>query len=301
MLSIILINYKDEEKTITYVKDELVKVAVPHIIVIVNNSATLESNQKLVKDLNGLLITDISDVRKCENNCYILSEVINLGFAKGNNLAVTFSIKHFDITYFLFTNNDIRLVENDVVEKLIFRINTLPDIALIGPKVVGIDGKCQSPEPYMSFWSRFVWMYWSTPFLSIQRKEKIFKIDYSDNAKEGIHYKISGSFFLMKSQDFILCGMMDPNTFLFGEELILSERLRRINKYCYYYPQVSIIHEHSQTISSHFSNSKRQMLLFESESYFYKNYKNISFISIWFGLNSFKSYLFLKNLFKSRT
>lgn len=301
MLSIIIINYKNEEKTISYVIEELVKVTTPHIIVIVNNSATIESSQKLVKDLNGELVTDISVVRKCENNCYILSEIANLGFAKGNNLAARFSIKHFDITYFLFTNNDIRFVENDVVEKLLFRIDTLPDIGLIGPKVVGIEGKCQSPEPYVPFWNRYVWMYWSTPFLTLQRKEKIFKIDYSDHAKEGIHYKISGSFFLMKKQDFILCGMMDTNTFLYGEELILSERLRRIDKYCYYYPKVSIIHEHSQTISSHFSETKRQLLLFKSESYYYKNYKNISFIAIWFGLNSFKSYLFVKNLFKSST
>jgi len=105
MLSIIIINYKNEEKTIAYVKEELIKVTTPHIIVIVNNSATVESNKKLVKDLNGELITDISVVPKCENNCYIISEKTNLGFAKGNNLAATFSMKHFEITYFLFTNN----------------------------------------------------------------------------------------------------------------------------------------------------------------------------------------------------
>ena len=297
ILSIIIINYKNEEKTINYVKEELVKVTIPHIIVIINNSATTESNQKLVKNLNGELVTDISHVKNCENKCYIIPQIANLGFAKGNNLAVKFSMKHFVITYFLFTNNDIRFVENNVVEKLIFRIKTLPNIALIGPRVVGIDGRHQSPEPYLPFWNRYVWMFWTTPFLSLKRKEMLFSLDYSDNAKEGIHYKISGSFFLMKSKDFISCGMMDPNTFLFGEELILSERLRRINKYCYYYPQVSIIHEHSQTISSHLNNSKRQLLLFKSESYYYKNYRNISSLSIWFGRSSFKFYLFLKKLF----
>lgn len=299
-IATIIVNYRSEERTINYVKEELVKVTTPHIIVIINNSATIESNQKLVENLKGELVTDISIVRNCENNCYIIPQIMNLGFAKGNNLAATFSMKHFDITYFLFTNNDIRFVERNVVEKLIYRINIFPNIALIGPQVIGIDGRHQSPEPYISFWNRYVWMYWSTPFLSLNRKEKLFKLDYSDNAKEGIHYKISGSFFLMKSQDFISCGMMDPNTFLYGEELILSERLRCINKYCYYYPQVSIIHEHSLTISSHLSNSKRSMLLFESESYFYRKYKNFSSISIFLGRSSFKFYLFLNNLLKSR-
>ena len=301
MLSIIIINYKSEERTINYVKEEISKVTTPHIIVIVNNSATIESNQKLVNHLYAELVTDISVVRKRKNKCYIISESDNIGFAKGNNLAATFSKKHFDITYFLFTNNDIHFVENDVVEKLISRISTLPNIALIGPKVVGTDGKYQSPEPYVPFWNRYVWMYWTTPFLSLHRKEKLFKLDYSENAEEGIHYKISGSFFLMKAQDFISCGMMDPNTFLYGEELILSERLKRIDNYCYYYPQVSIIHEHSQTISSHIISSKRSMLQFESECYFYKNYKNISSISVFFGRSSFKYYLFLKNLFERRT
>lgn len=296
MLSIIIINYKNEEKTITYVNEELVKVTTPHIIVIVNNSATIESNQNLVKNLNAVLVTDISVVRKCENNCYIISQIDNLGFAKGNNLAASFSMKHFDITYFLFTNNDIHFVDTDVVEKLIVRINTLPDIALIGPKVIGIDGRYQSPEPYTSFWNRYVWMYWLTPFISKKKKKKIFKLDYSENAIEGCHYKITGSFFIIKAIDFLNCKMMDPNTFLYGEEVILSERLKEIGKKAYYFPEVTILHEYSQTISTYLDRKNRISLQFESECYYYSTYKKVSQISIFIGKFSVNCYLKLKRI-----
>lgn len=49
----------------------------------------------------------------------MLGAKANLVYAKGNNLGANFLLRHFDIDYFLFTNNDLRIVDVDVVEKLI--------------------------------------------------------------------------------------------------------------------------------------------------------------------------------------
>ena len=67
-----------------------------------------------------------------------------------------------------------------------------------------------------------------------------------------------GSFFIVKTQDFINCGMMDPNTFLYAEEIILSEKLKKINKQVYYFPSVTVLHEHGQTTSMHLNNNQMQ-------------------------------------------
>lgn len=291
MIAVIIVNYRNETNTINYINNEICKIQLPHIIIIVNNSAIEETNTKLTKELNAILITDISTKPKY-NKCFVITNHANLGFAKGNNLGAEFAQKHFNINYILFSNNDIRFIDKNVVERLIDKISSLPNIGLIGPKVIGIDGKNQSPEPYIPFCQKYIWMYWLTPFLSKKQKIKFFKLNYSEDAKEGMHYKIMGSFFLVKIDDYMKCGMMDNNTFLYAEELILSERLKNTGKYTYYFPDVCVIHEHGQTISKHNNQKKMYLMKFKSELYYYQNYKHINCITALLG--KFSCYLYLK-------
>ena len=296
MIAIILVNYKDEERTITYIKEELSKIKSPHLIVIVNNEATDLTDNVLMSNLNAVLIKN-TDQKPHTSNCYVLSQPENLGFAKGNNLGAEFLFKYFDISHFLISNIDIRFINDDVVDKLIEKLESLTDVGLIGCKVVGLDGVNQSPEPYSPFWNRYIWMYWLTPFLTATKKTKIFQLDYSQKAPEGEHYKIMGSFFIVNAQDFKNCGMMDPNTFLYAEEMILSDRLKRIHKKTYYFPDVAVLHEHGKTINQHFKISKSMRLQFESEVYYYRTYHGVSLLSIFLGKLSLNFYIKLKSIF----
>ena len=66
--------------------------------------------------------------------------------------------------------------------------------------------------------------------MSLKRKQMRFNLNYAQNAQEGYHYKVMGSFFMLRAKDFFDCGEMDPHTFLFAEETILTERsLKRKN------------------------------------------------------------------------
>lgn len=298
MLGIILVNYKNEDKTIAYVQEELSKVSLPHLVVIVNNSAEVLTNNKLVTALDATLITDIHTLPKDRKNCFIIPSDENLGFAKGNNLGASFLNKHFnDLEYLLFSNNDIRFVDSDVVDKLKEKLNQLSDVALIGPNIIGTDGEKQNPVPFYSF-GDYCFRMRFTPFMSLEKKTKRFKLDYSKKATEGIHYKLSGSFFMVKSRDFFNCGMMDPNTFLYAEEMILTERLLRIKKYTYFFPDVTIVHEHNQTISLFMKEKKRYLQQLKSDSYYYHTYKGVGLFSILMGKISLMTYFYLKTLLK---
>ena len=283
MLSIIIINYKDEENTNHFVRNELCKIKTPHIVVIVNNSSSEESNIKLTNGLDAEIITRIDNLVNRNKYLYVISQPENLGFAKANNLGVIFSDRHFDINHVLFSNSDIHILQEEVVEELIKKIDSQTEISLIGPKVLGLDGKNQSPEPYISFWLKHILLKIFSPVIPKKIKTRVFKLDYSELANEGFHYKIMGSFFIVKLKDFIECGMMDTNTFLYAEELILSERLKKINRYCYYYPRVTVLHEHSQTISRILPQYKSDLLQFKSECYFYRTYKNLSYLTLVLG------------------
>lgn len=271
MFTIIIVNYKNEELTIQYIKKELSKIKSNPHVVIVNNEATKCSDEKLCKSLNAILVEDIESA-PIESNCYVISTPMNQGFAKANNLAAKFSMRYLKTDFLLFSNNDIQIIDDDICERLIEKMKADPHIGMIGPKVVGLNGEYQSPEPFRNFLDRYCWMYLSTPFLSKEKKQKRFKIGYAANAEEGFHYKVMGSFFMLRTQDFMECGMMDPNTFLYAEEIILSERLKRIGKGVYYLPTVSIIHAHGGTTNKVLGHKGINRHLLDSETYYYKTY-----------------------------
>lgn len=273
MFGIIIVNYRSDLLTIDYVQKELSKIKLPHIIVVVNNSAIESSNNLLCDSLHATLVENFN-VSVCQNesNVYVISSEENLGFAKGNNLGVRFLQKHYPFCdYVLFSNNDIQIVDSDVCERLIKKITSNREIGLIGPKVIGLKGEFQSPEPYIPMADYFCWMYLFTLFLSKKKKRKRFQLDYSKNAKEGYHYKVMGSFFIVRLSDYIACGMMDEMTFLYAEEVILSERLKSIGKKVYYYPRVSVVHAHGVTTKKLGKVGINKFLL-DSMMYYYHNY-----------------------------
>ena len=113
------------------------------------------------------------------------------------------------------------------------------------------------------------------------------------NAEEGFHYRIMGSFMMMKSSDFKACGGFDPNTFLYSEEAIMAERLKKTGKGVWYCPEVAVLHEHSATISTHFDLRIRRKMRLESDCYYFKTYRGLP---IW-QVSAARVTLFLKDLF----
>lgn len=178
-----------------------------------------------------------------------------------------------EVDVILFTNNDIHLKTDDVVDRLMVKLRERPDIGVIGPEIIGTDGRRQSPEPYLGLWKRFVWMYLSTPFLSRKAKRRIFRLDYSGQAAEGVCYRVMGSFFMCPREAWEQAGGMDPHTFLYAEEPILSERMLRVGRQTYFLPSVTVVHEHGATIGKHLAWKKAAWLQFRSNAYYYRTYK----------------------------
>ena len=259
MIGVIVINYHSEEKKIGFVRTELAKIRSDYAVVIVDNGSTEFSRDRLLEAFRG-----------ADQYVFVVPSDENLGFAKGNNLGAEVARNQFSPDVLLFANNDIRLVDLDTVDRMAAKLMSLDDAGALGPKVVGLDGRLQSPEPFISFWDRHVALYWRSLFSA--KPGKPFWEEYSQTAQEGFHYRISGSFFMVKAKDYFTCGKMDPNTFLYAEEMILSERLKRIGKKVYYYPEVSVVHEHGATTRKYYDKVRIRELKYRSEKYYYKTY-----------------------------
>ena len=258
MIGVIVINYGGPERTIRFVREECAKIASTHKVVVVDNGSGQSCLQALKSGLDGL--------------AEIIPAGENLGFAKGNNLGAEVAKDSFGADLLLFVNNDIVFTSEDVVDVLAERLSQLPDVGMIGPKVRGLDGRLQSPEPFQSFSAKHLLPYWGKLFMGKSKLAAILQDDYAETAQEGLHYRIMGSFMLMRTADFEACGGMDPNTFLYAEEASLAERLKRLGKGVWYEPSVEVLHEHGATVNSRYSKVKRRRMRLESDAYSYRTY-----------------------------
>ena len=277
MIATIIVGYRNEALTTDYVRHELSKLDVDQTIVIVNNASTEDSCSTLKKELDACIVgADFSHfVADCR--VYVIAVKENLGFAKANNLGVDFIRTYFpEIEYVLFTNNDIKIVDPQVVSTLISKYHAIDGIGMIGPNVLYVDGKRQTPMPKTYLW-RNMWETLCSPLLSLVKKASV---DYCDQAQEGFHYTFAECFFITRLKDYVACGMMDPHTFLYAEGCILSERMRQIGLGYYFVPEVTVIHECGATTRQHLSSSKFMMII-ESYAYYYKAYRGYSAFSVW--------------------
>lgn len=194
----------------------------------------------------------------------------NLGYAKGNNLGALLDRYFFHSKYLIISNNDIEFPQQVKIEEFEKIFKTNKDIAVIGPKVIGLDGEPQSPHKKISAFSQLILYHWvkGWPFKK--------KLDYDYTNESKVVYRVMGSFMLVDSDAFFRVGGFDPHTFLFAEEPILSEKLLKIGKRCYFFNDLTVVHAHGVSVKKNNSVIKAETMSFESNYYYFKNYRNTS-------------------------
>ena len=278
MLSVIVVDYNSIEKTLSYIKDLSGKMTAPgdiHYIIVDNYSeiADLETKADTLK-LTG---TDEFEGKKVktyasqeESSVTYIAAGDNLGYAKGNNLGMRLSSKLFGDDYYLISNNDIEIPESFDFSIIKKKFDNITSIAVIGPKVVGTDGKPQSPNKKPSAFGNLV-----ATYLSMATHDKFFKwddVDYTDESK--LCYRIMGSFMFLRASAMKEVGMFDENTFMFAEEMILSERMIRHGYLTYFFNDLTVIHAHGETIDKLADRSDPVKWSHDSVSYYFKKYRN---------------------------
>lgn len=294
-LAVVLVDYKTTERTICYVREELSKVSCDMHIVIVDNGSSPEARRMLTEELGVVSIDAKAPAADAAARIVVADAGGNLGFARGNNLGAEIARQLWQPDYLLFSNNDIRFVQRDVAEYLIEVLERESEAGIAGPDIVGLDGRRQSPAPYMRFWDNHLLKGVSRLWLSDAARRKRYHLDYAAQAEEGFHYRILGGFFMARAADFFRCGGFDPKTFLFYEEMILAERLRTIGRGVYWTPQRQVVHEHSATIGRHVRQKTKERIALESELYYYRTYRHATRLSLLLG----KAWVRLSNLKKA--
>ena len=225
--------------------------------VVVDNASTEASFMALTQELPD------AHILRCNEN---------QGFARGNNQGADYAIRHFHPSYFLFSNNDIYFKDADVVDVLVEQMKCHPEVGLMGPQVIGTDGKRQSPNPDKTFAEWFLMPTWGRLAHKKDVLEQMLQKDYKQNAEEGPCGWHQGSCFLADAAVFEQVGGFDPATFLYGEELILKARFAKAGKAVYFFPHVTVIHDQGAICRKHYSYDRMRRLDFRSVAYYYRKY-----------------------------
>jgi GT2 family glycosyltransferase len=248
-VAIIILNYNTTQAVIQLYQQisslrKAFTTIIPSYLIIDNASRSKEAS-----DLKAFF-SSRSDVR-------LIFSDFNGGYSQGNNLGLK-KAAELDIEYCLIANGDIAFLTADFLEQLVQAACSLPNCGLIGPKVVFQNGKPQGPLRQMGVISSFI---------ASRTKEII--------ATEPV-YATVGCCIFGATKTFEAIKFFDEATFLYCEEIILAERLRKSGLSWYYVPAVSVQHNHVRKIDSLERMLLHKKYLAQSAIYYFRRYKNRS-------------------------
>jgi len=202
----------------------------------------------------------------------------NLGFSKGNNLA----IKESTGEYVLLLNPD-TVVEEDTFRKVVNFMDAHPDAGGLGVKMIDGKGaflpesKRGLPTPSVAFYKIFGL---SSLFPRSRRFGK-YHLGYLPDDEVHEVEILSGAFMLMRREALDKVGLLDEDFFMYGEDIDLSWRLIQGGYKNYYFPLTRIIHYKGESTKKSSINYVfvfyRAMVIFARKHFSEKNVK-------WFSL-----------------
>ena len=287
--TLIVLEYMSAERTEIFLDDfaNKIKEVAEISYVVVDNSVNCK-NSNIIKDciteeceINTLYSRKSYRGKWKDSNIEIVFCIsdINGGYAKGNNIGVRIANDIFTPEYVIIANNDTVCLDDEFDIKLIDEIFSKDErIGCIGPEIVGLHGEYQSPSRYVSIEDRWMRMMLLYPF------GHIFGVTASDiiaNPKSGFVYRVMGSFMIFKTCIFLEVDGFDERTFLFAEECIIAEKLRKIGYSTYYADNIHILHNHGETINTNYKEFERMKIKFKSEMIYYKDYIQEPIYKIW--------------------
>lgn len=266
--AIIILNYNSKKDTIRYVNEIKEYKCLNTIIVVDNNS----SNQGEFEELETL---------KSEN-IYVIKSDKNGGYSYGNNFGLKFlETLNQDYDYVVISNPDVEVSEN-AFEGCFKELEENEKVAVCAPIMLNGNGehirrsswKIRLPGIDMVNSSRLNEVLFYKWFRNGEYKEEDYK-----NSRLEVEC-VSGAFFVIKYNLFKQIGYFDDNVFLFYEEDILANKLKKLGYKEISLNNISFKHFESQSINkalNYFNKIKRLQI---SKMYYQKTYNNINIFQI---------------------
>ena len=238
------------------------------------------SVQKAIQNLDAEII--VIDNNSLDDSCIMMKKLFpnikliqnskNLGFPKGNNIAV----KEAKGEYICILNPD-TVVAEDTFEKILTFAKSKDDLGIVGCKLIDGTGnflpesKRGIPTPWVAF----------TKFFGLHKlfsKSSCFNKYYAEHLTENQTGKVSilvGAFMVMKRNLYNEIGGFDENCFMYSDDIDLSYMALKKGMSNYYFHETSIIHYKGESTVRDETYIKRFR---EAMQFFYKKHFNKSIV-----------------------
>ncbi|MEY4834928.1 MAG: hypothetical protein RI980_1043 [Bacteroidota bacterium] len=263
-LSVIILNYNVRyflEQCVLSVQKALANIDA-EIIVVDNNSS--DASCEMMKQL-------FPQIRLIENK-------ENLGFPKGNNIAV-----HQAKGEYICILNPDTVVAEDTFEKILNFIFQIPNskLGIIGCKLIDGTGnflpesKRGLPTPYVAI----------TKIFGLYKISKIFGKYYAQHLSENQSGKVDvlvGAFMMMKRDLYLKVGGFDENCFMYSDDIDLSYMIQKLGMENFYFHETSVIHYKGESTirDAHYLNRFREAMQFFYKKHFKKPWFFDKFLQI---------------------
>jgi GT2 family glycosyltransferase len=191
----------------------------------------------------------------------------NLGFAKGNNLA----IKKAHGRYILLLNPDTEILEN-ALEKMVRFMDAHPECGIAGCKLLNQDLSLQpSVRAFPDLWSQIfilLKIHHLFPHSKAMYKYLVQGFDYEKTQEVD---QVMGAFMMIRKEVFDKIGMLDENFWIWFEEVDFCKRTKGAGWKILYTPEAKIIHLYGQSFKQAMG-VKKQKDFNRSLSYYFKKH-----------------------------
>lgn len=308
MVGIIIINYNNWQDTINCINSLEIYNSCPIKIVVVDNGSNNESVEMLdrhfLQKYGNKYTKAPKPYQKTLPYITLVANEKNEGYARGNNVGLSYTLYDKSIDNILILNNDILFI-GDIIPSLLETQKEHTDSAIITPLLLTKDGTtidytCARNQYTVKEEIIYNFLHYIFPKYVDKKLSKRYILFEKNLDQETIPIQVpSGSCMLIEKDFFNSIGLFDPNTFLYWEESILFEKVKREKKYNYLNTRVKCIHlggaSTSKSVNSRFCLKCGN----HSARYFMKEYSNCGLLwySLFYMSTIFNSTIFeLKNV-----
>lgn len=294
-LASVVLNFNSSHDLAVLLPQLKVQRGIPHAVIVVDNASRPEEVKRAMEIFSqtwpdGVAGTKADITARIESAgppalAYLVLHDRNGGYSAGNNVGVRLADR-LGASAVLIANPDMRLANPDYAAQLYVTLMGEEQNVIAASRVVGLDGQDQSPLSELSYWEELLW-----PVVVLRnmlgRPISHVVVPASDHPVTVL--KVSGCCLMLRTAFLRGNGYFDEGVFLYCEEPILSEQVRRARGRIVFQPRLMAVHAHEKKSKG---NPSRNMLRhIESRSYFIRHYANYS-PSATFGLSV--SYALLK-------
>lgn len=300
----VVLNFNSDADLQVSVPQLCAQEGIHHAVIIVDNASSPECVQRtqdwLREQYPDAVIGTVAEVdawvqanqelAQENGRVYLMLNHENRGYSAGNNIGIKIAEK-FGIDAVLICNPDMRIKNPRYLEVLAQALFSESSNCISASRIIGLDGKEQSPLRETNFWEE---LFWPIEVIKIFGRSKSNIVPFVNNIPQLVE-KVSGCCFMLKVSLLKKHKYLDEEVFLYCEESILSKKIEKSKERIIFIPSINAVHAH---YASEKSESYLRIKEFvKSRLYFNRAYRRYSYAKM---LNLRISYGLLILIHKAR-